>query len=215
MQKARNRQVNSFAGDQRMRRTIMIESSRYLHKLSAIWRQTTVALAVCLLLCGGAVAQDPPAAAVKPDLSFPVPTAVQRVAFPLVPNLKPKDGAAPAKGTGEPAYYAESSSTLNRGDAQPGVQRITLEEAEQMAAGANNPLVRLGQLSVEVAKQHRLGVQALYYPNIGTQFANLHLNKETGQAISFSRLGVSVPVNIFSKNQTDFNVGAAQPVTPL
>jgi hypothetical protein len=28
-------------------------------------------------------------------------------------------------------------------------------------------------------------------------------------------LGVSVPVNIFAKNQTDFNVSAAQPVTPL
>jgi hypothetical protein len=96
-----------------------------------------------------------------------------------------------------------------------GTRRLTLEEAKAQAATANNPLVRLGQLSVEVAKQHRLGVQALYYPNIGTQFLNLHLNKETGQAIALSRLGVFIPVNIFSKNQTDINVAAVQPITPL
>ena len=97
--------------------------------------------------------------------------------------------------------------------------RLTLEEAQQAAGGASNPLVRLGQLSVEAAKQHRQGVQGLYFPNISTQLANLHLNKETGQVLTVQRplMGtiVSVPVNIFAKNQTDFNVGAAQPVTPL
>jgi hypothetical protein len=72
-----------------------------------------------------------------------------------------------------------SSLTANLTDTPAGVQRVTLEEAKQMAADASNPMVRLAQLSVEVAKQHRLGVQGLYYPNIGTQFANLHLNKDS------------------------------------
>jgi outer membrane protein TolC len=106
------------------------------------------------------------------------------------------------------------SRTENLNDSPAGVRRVTLEEAKQMAADASNPMVRLAQLSVEVAKQHRLGVQGLYYPNIGTQFANLHLNKETGFVVG-ERLGVMVPVNIFAKNQTDFNVAAVQPVTPL
>src|SRR5271170_7515846 len=130
MYSAKRCQINSFAGDQRMRRTIMIESSRYLHKLSAGWRQTIVVLVVCLLSCGVVVAQDPPAVAPKPELSFPVPAAVQRVAFPPLPNFKTKDGEAPAKGPAGPSYYAESPATPNRGDVQPGVHSITLEEAE-------------------------------------------------------------------------------------
>jgi outer membrane protein TolC len=96
-----------------------------------------------------------------------------------------------------------------------GVCRLTLDEAQQAAGGASNPLVRLGQLSVEAAKQHRQGVQGLYYPNLSTQFDNFHLNKETGQVLSLPRLGASLPVNIFAKNSTIFNVMAAQPVTPL
>jgi outer membrane protein TolC len=100
-----------------------------------------------------------------------------------------------------------------------GVCRLTLEEAQQAAGGASNPLVRLAQLSVEAAKQHRQGVQGLYFPNVSTQLANLHLNKQTGQVLTVQRplMGtiVSVPVNIFAKNQTDFNIGVAQPVTPL
>jgi outer membrane protein TolC len=96
-----------------------------------------------------------------------------------------------------------------------GVFRLTLDEAQQAAGGAGNPLVRLGQLSVEAAKQHRQGVQGLYYPNVSTLLENLHLNKQTGQVLSLPRFGAAVPVNIFHKDNTIFNVMAAQPVTPL
>jgi len=75
--------------------------------------------------------------------------------------------------------------------------------------------VRLGQLSVEAAKQHRQGVQGLYYPNVSTLLENLHLNKQTGQVLSLPRFGAAVPVNIFHKDNTIFSVMAAQPVTPL
>lgn len=122
----------------------------------------------------------------------------------------------------EDVNFADRGIVLATSSLKPGpdgVCRLTLVEAQQAAGGASNPLVRLAQLSVEVAKQHREGVQGLYYPNIGTQVANLHLNKQTGQVLTVQHpltgMIVSVPVNIFAKNQTDFNVGVAQPVTPL
>jgi outer membrane protein TolC len=127
-------------------------------------------------------------------------------------ELSNKTGSAEL---GTPAFRSSVPGARLATTGPAGARRLTLEGAKAQAASANNPLIRLGQLSVEVAKQHRLGVQALYFPNIGTQFANLHLNKETGQVVTFSRLGLRVPVNIFSKNQTDFNLAAAQPVTPL
>jgi outer membrane protein TolC len=96
-----------------------------------------------------------------------------------------------------------------------GVRRLTLEEAQQAAAGAGNPLVRLGELSVEAAKQHRLGVQGLYYPNVSTTLLNLHINKHTGQVLSAPRLGVSVPINVILKDSTTFNATVLQPLTPL
>ncbi len=52
----------------------------------------------------------------------------------------------------------------NPSDAPAGVRRITFEQAQQLSTAASDPLVRLGQLQVEVAKQHRLGVQSLYIP---------------------------------------------------
>jgi outer membrane protein TolC len=84
-----------------------------------------------------------------------------------------------------------------------------------MAAGASNPLVRLGELGVEIAKQHRQGVQAMYFPNIGGQLENLHFNKNTGPVLTLDRLGRTVPVDIIGKNQTAYNFSAVQPVTPL
>jgi len=99
-----------------------------------------------------------------------------------------------------------------------GVRVLTLEMAKAQAAAANNPLVRLGELSVEVAKQHRLGQQGLYFPNVGTQVENLHFNKATGQVVTIQGpLGMLHTVNasIINKNQTAFNLTAAQPVTPL
>jgi outer membrane protein TolC len=107
---------------------------------------------------------------------------------------------------------APVATTLTRGF--DGVRRLTLDEAQQAAAGAGNPLVRLGQLSVEAAKQHRQGVQGLYYPNISTTLLNLHFNKDTGQVLT-PRAGVSIPVNVIFKDSTTFNVTVAQPLTPL
>ncbi len=100
-----------------------------------------------------------------------------------------------------------------------GVRTLTLEEAKAQAAAAGNPLVRLGELSVEVAKQHRLGAQGDYFPQIGSTLYNMHLNKQTGQVLTVERplTGsiLSVPVNIIGKNQTIYDLNVVQPITPL
>jgi len=178
--------------------------------------QNSLALAVCLVFGGFAAAQDVAPAAPTPGVSLPAPVGpLLGTAFPRVPGVKSNDAPPLTSGSNDHPYNGTSLSTSNPSDASTGVRRITLDEAQQMAAGASNPLVRLGQLSVEAAKQHRLGVEGLYFPNISTQFANLHLNKATGEVLSVPSLGVSVPVKIFGKDETDFNVAAAQPVTPL
>jgi outer membrane protein TolC len=181
-------------------------------------RQGFVALTIWLLLSGVAAAQNQSPVTTGPEL--PLPSAIGsplRVTFPAVPgvrSVKADNAVQSASSRGAQGYKSGVSTALNTGNPAVGVHRVTLEEAQEAAAAANNPLVRLGQLSVEVAKEHRLGVQGLYFPNVGMQFANLHLNKETGQVLG-TRLGVTVPINIFEKNQTDFNVAAVQPLTPL
>jgi outer membrane protein TolC len=181
-----------------------------------VYRQSLVALAALLLLSGVVAAQEQSPSTASPDLALPAGIGMPlRVSFPQVPGVKANITVPSAGSLGGQAYKGESSSTAKAGDAPVSVRRITLDEAQQLAGGASNPLVRLGQLSVEVAKQHRLGVQGLYFPNVSTQFANLHLNKATGQVLTVPHLGVAIPVNIFGKNQTDFNVAAVQPVTPL
>jgi outer membrane protein TolC len=125
----------------------------------------------------------------------------------------------PASGLAGEAYNGGPAVAANPGVAQPGVRRVTLEEAKAQAASANNPLVRLGQLQVEIAKQHRLGVQSQYFPSVGTTLLNNHLNKQTGQVLAVRRPiaggTLSVPINIFAKNETLFDLNAVQPVTPL
>jgi outer membrane protein TolC len=121
----------------------------------------------------------------------------------------------PAGSSSATSNYGGSSIALNASIAPPEVRRITLDEAQQMAGGASNPLVRIAALQVRAAKEHRLGVQSMYFPNIGGQLENLHFNKNTGPVLTLDRLGVAVPIDIIAKNQTAFNFSAIQPVTPL
>jgi len=194
----------------------MSPSCKYPQILRGGSRKSSVGLAVWLLLSGVLAAQGPPTAPSKPDLSLPAPTGMPlKVAFPRVPVVKASEAVPPANSLGGQAYEGGSSFAANAGDAPLAVRRVTLEEAQQMAGGANNPLVRLGLLQVEIAKQHRLGVQAQYFPNISGQLENLHFNKNTGPVLTFDRLGRTVAVDIINKNQTAYNFSAVQPVTPL
>src|SRR5262245_28006405 len=57
-----------------------------------------------------------------------------------------------------------------RSEVPDDVRRITLTEAQQLAQAASDPLKRLGELQLEAARQHRLGVRAMYFPSVSTQF---------------------------------------------
>jgi outer membrane protein TolC len=115
---------------------------------------------------------------------------------------------------------ANAASVLKiRSDVPAGVRRITLSVAQQLAQAASDPLVRLGQLQVEAARQHRLGVKSMYFPSVTTQFFNLHLNETPGQLLTFQRplTGglISVPVGVIFQDETTVNVVVTQPITQL
>ena len=96
---------------------------------------------------------------------------------------------------------------------------ITLEEAQQQAAGAQNPMVRLGELSVEVAKQNRQAFQSQYFPVISSTFANMHFNKFMGEQFQLNRpiVGTAIPVSVplLRKDITVAAFNVIQPLTPL
>jgi outer membrane protein TolC len=98
-----------------------------------------------------------------------------------------------------------------------GIRRITIEEAEQLAVKASSSLIKIAKLGEEVAKRHRLGAQADYFPKIDGSFANLHFNKQTNGFLNVLLPGrvLTEPVNVFLKDQTVFNFSLVQPVTPL
>jgi outer membrane protein TolC len=178
-------------------------------------RCTTI-LVCCIALAGLAVGQNLPT-----SLPSPVPP------LPTAPSILLKAQFTPAYQG--PAIHlqevGESSSVANRAPhsslgaiASGEVLRITLDDAEGAAAAASNPLVKLGALQVEAAKQHRLGVEAMYFPNLSSQFDNLHFNKQPGAVAAFTGpLGNQheVNVNIIRKDQTVVNLAAVQPITPL
>jgi Outer membrane efflux protein len=174
------------------------------------WYRSAAMFTGIFFACLGAWAQD--AANTTPyGVHSPLPVAALRGA-PHKFDLSVKTDSIekvnfPGRGT------VRAMTALKPGP--DGVFRLTLDEAQQAAVGPNNPLVGLGELQVEAAKQHRLGVQGLYYPNVSTFLDNLHLNKQTGEVLALPRLGLALPVNIFAKNSTIFNGTATQPVTPL
>ena len=99
-----------------------------------------------------------------------------------------------------------------------GAVTLTLDQAQQQAAVANNPLARLGELQVEAARQHRLAVYGNYFPVLGTTYQGLHFNKQPGEVLTVQGPAGStrqVPVNIIEKNSNLFLATGAQPITPL
>ena len=195
----------------------MFQPCKFAQMLQAACREILIGLTACLLFGGIVVAQDEPAAVPStPELTLPATAGVSpRMAFPKFSSLIANNTLLPAGSFSSTSNYAGSSIALNAGIAPPDVRRITLDEAQQMAGGASNPLVRIAALQVRAAKEHRMGVQSMYFPNIGGQLENLHFNKNTGPVLTLDRLGVAIPVNIIAKNQTAFNFSAIQPVTPL
>jgi outer membrane protein TolC len=105
------------------------------------------------------------------------------------------------------------------GDVPADVVRMSLTDAQQRAQVANASLARIGELQVEAARQHRLGVKSMYFPAITTQFLNLHLSETPGELLTFQRPLVggllTVPVGVVFQDQTALNVVVTQPITQL
>src|SRR4029077_1526551 len=118
------------------------------------------------LFGGVAAAQDSRSAAAKPVSPIPAATPIPLNLVFTLPSSVEQPAAQPTlvvpAGTAGrlalPRYFADLPAS---------VRRITLQQAQQMAAAATNPLVRLGQLQVEAAEQHRLGGKSNHYPNTG------------------------------------------------
>jgi outer membrane protein len=174
-----------------------------------------IALLTCLVLTASGVGQSP-IGVLAPTTQLPAVVGVPLKA-PIVPAPQAQtfhfEQAAESGAVGVRAAVHEQSASTSGA-----VQRITLDEAQQLAGAASSPLVHLGELQVEAAKQHRMGVQSLYFPNLGSQFDNLHFNKNPGKVLAFQGpLGNQrqIGVNIFDKNETVVNLSAVQPLTPL
>jgi outer membrane protein TolC len=196
----------------------MIESRKRKSVVPRKWWYSTLAMFGSLVLGGVLAAQDRPS-----SVSAPVPL------MPLAPGARLKTQFTPAydgkAGKPEqaiassalaiPAAYSESEI------ARSGARLITLQEAQQKATtpAANNPMVRLGQLQVEMARQTRLGTISTFFPQIGSDFSNFHFNKFMGQRLEIARPiqggSATVGVPLVGKDQTLVAVTATQPITPL
>jgi outer membrane protein TolC len=100
-----------------------------------------------------------------------------------------------------------------------GARQITLQQVTQSADRAATPISRLAQLQVEAAKEHRMGVQADYFPKFGAAFANLHYTEFLGQFLTVRRAPrgnlLDVPIQILNQNQTFTALTFTQPITPI
>lgn len=177
-------------------------------------RMATIAALACLALSAVAAGQVSPAVGSAPGPQQPVISTVQ-LEPQLVPAYENKYSAPQRVAISATATPTKASAQPTSATAAPGAAgRITLEEAELRASSAsNNPMVRLGQLQVEVARQNRLGAFSTFFPQIGSGFENMHFNKFMGQELQTASRSLSLP--LAGQNQTFLDVTVAQPITPL
>src|SRR5580704_15776332 len=125
------------------------------------WCGNCAVLAILALVTGVATGQSVPSGA-----------------SPSTPHLPDAPGARLILQS-IPSYQSQTSQAQNTAEVQnvvshqahseplvtaTGARIITLEEAQEKAAPASNPMVRLGQLSVEEARQTRLGTLSTFFP---------------------------------------------------
>jgi len=194
----------------------MKETKKRISHAPSCWWYGTITLVSCLLLSGVIAAQDLPTGDSAPVPQLPAAFGV-RLNQQFTPAHEGKTGNPPQTGVSPvAALRAASSETVTT---PAGVHRLTLAAAQQMAAGVANPMVRLGQLGVEVARQNRLGAKATFFPQVGADFENLHFNKFMGQLVSVNRplagTTASVGLPLFGQNQTLLALTVTQPITPL
>lgn len=196
----------------------MIKSRKRISIVPRKWRYSMLAIFGSLVFGGVLAAQDLPNNVSAPVLPVtPAPGARLKTQFK--PAYDGKTGKPQQSIAGSAlaisAVYSESVI------ARPGARLITLQEAQQKATtpAANNPMVRLGHLQVEMARQTRLGTLSTFFPQIGSDFSNFHFNKFMGQRLEITRpiagSTATVGLPLVGKDQTLVAVTGTQPITPL
>jgi outer membrane protein TolC len=180
------------------------------------WCGNFAVLAILALVTGVATGQSVPSSASPSTPHLPDAPGVRVISQPI---------PAYQSQTSQPQKISEVQNVvLHPGHSESlitptGARIITLEEAQQKAAPASNPMVRLGQLQVEVARQTRLGTMSSFFPQIGSTFSNFHYNKLMGKELTIARPlqgGTStLALPLVGQNQTLVAVIATQPITPL
>jgi hypothetical protein len=179
------------------------------------WLHASNVIVCCLLLCGVLAAQD-----LQNNVSERLPQV------PVGPGVRgqmrlSQFGRVNVINQGPPDTIRAIGMTVavsGSPAASGGARLITLQEAQQKAAPAdNNPMVRLGQLQVEVARQARLGTESTFFPQIGSAFDNLHFNKFMGEQLQVRRPiqggTTTIALPLVGKDQTFVAVTATQPIT--
>ncbi len=172
---------------------------------------------------GIVIAQDPPPSA--PQVAWGTSAIPLGPLFGAgLPFTSPKNTGSGFRAGSDSLRDLSTANAVSKPEGSVGpdrIHRITLEQVKQQhfVSPTPSPLARLAQLSIEAAKQHRLGVQADYFPKIGATVANLHYSEFLGQVLTIPRplagSSLQVPVPLFSQNQTLAAVTFVQPITPL
>jgi hypothetical protein len=198
----------------------MFRNGRMRTQLSAFARNSMAVIAAAIVGVSIAAAQD---------LTPAIPRALEgtsAIVAPAAGGLPSIPGAANAKEISGQVSDLVGTGFARGGDfaegqlVRPGRrQRITLEQVKQQSANrVAAPLAHLSELSIEAARQHRLGVQADYFPKFGATFMNLHATDFLGQVVRFNGpflAGKLVSIEIINPNQTTAALTFVQPITPI
>jgi outer membrane protein TolC len=193
------------------------------HRCSSFFLLNTIAVIVSVIFVVKiAAAQDVPSA-VPPALP-----GISPIRLPGFGSLSSPSGSAVTMGRPRqtmtsitaPGSVAGEDPATGRSVREGRPRRVTLEQVKQQSANrVVSPLAYLSHLSVEAARQHRLGVQADYFPKFGATFVNLHFTDFLGQVLRFRGPILSnlspVPVQIVNKDMTIAALTFVQPITPL
>lgn len=195
----------------------MFRKDNQRKRVSATLRLVAVLFITAVLAAQGKAAQDSPSI----PLTAPRSSAIQTGILSGESSLSTTAGAANGQqqpSNSAPVEHAGSAPTGGQVHSD-GIRRITLEQAKQSVAPARTAFLRLGQLSVDAAKQHRRGVQGDYFPKFGATFVNLHYTEFLGDILSvnFPRFGIGIQraIPLFSQNETIAALTFTQPITPL
>ncbi|HKE24447.1 MAG TPA: TolC family protein [Bryobacteraceae bacterium] len=189
-------------------------------------RNATAVIAPVILAATIVAAQDTPSAL---PTAIPGLSAIRPSGFNALTSLSSIAGTA-----GRPSQVSDFVAAGFPAAGYPamrppirfgGPQSVTLEQVKQQSASrVASPLAYMSQLSVEAAKQHRLGVQADYFPKLGATFLNLHTTDFLGQVLRLPpgplkdvpvQLMNGVPVQIINKDMTAAALTFVQPITPI